>query len=158
MMAVSTTSHPAVPQTLDPVLARRVDAAVLRVLNEDLVPSASIAIARGGGLAYAAAYGRAGLSPVPPATTQTRYRRGNGAVPAAGGLEGGHIRLCEADLSKVVTVSLVHDATVLHRPSTRSIKPTLMRNRVIYVTEGWRSRSTGADENNPNRWWNQKSN
>lgn len=27
---------------------------------------------------------------------------------------------------------------------------------VIYVHEAWRSRTTDRDENNPNRWWNQK--
>lgn len=27
---------------------------------------------------------------------------------------------------------------------------------VVYVHEAWRSRTTDRDENNPNRWWNQK--
>jgi hypothetical protein len=43
MTVVSTASYPAISQTLDPVVARRVDSAVLRVLNEERAPSASIA-------------------------------------------------------------------------------------------------------------------
>jgi D-alanyl-D-alanine carboxypeptidase len=73
-MAVSATSHPAITQTLDPGVAKRVDAAVLGVLKEDRAPSASIAIVREGHLVYAAAYGYARLSPMIPATLQTRYQ------------------------------------------------------------------------------------
>lgn len=67
-------SHLASAQSLDPILARRVDAAVTRVLTDDHAPSASIAVLRGGRLVYAAAYGEAQLSPAIPATPQTRYQ------------------------------------------------------------------------------------
>ncbi len=61
-------------QSLDPILARRIDVAVRGVLEEDHSPSASIAIVSGGHLVYAAAYGQASFSPAAKATPQTRYQ------------------------------------------------------------------------------------
>jgi hypothetical protein len=57
--------------------------------------------------------------------------------------------------SKVVTVSVVHDAAVLQKAVDAINRAHPYEEPVIYITEGWRSRSTSADENNPNRWWNQ---
>ncbi len=74
MTVASAASSPTAAQSLDPVLARRIDAAVRRVLDMDHAPSASIAIVRDGHLIYAAAYGQAQLSPAVPATPQTRYQ------------------------------------------------------------------------------------
>ena len=58
--------------------------------------------------------------------------------------------------SKVVTVSLVHDATVLHKALDAIYQAHSAEEPVIYITQGWRTRSTNPDENNPNRWWNQR--
>jgi hypothetical protein len=58
--------------------------------------------------------------------------------------------------SRVVTVSLVHDGAVLRKALDAIAQVHPYEEPVIYVTEGWRSRSTSADEKNPNRWWNQK--
>lgn len=60
--------------------------------------------------------------------------------------------------SRVVTVSVVHDATVLQKAVDAIYQAHPYEEPVIYITEGWRSRSTSADEKNPNRWWNQKPN
>ena len=74
MVLGSATCRAAAPPTMDPVLARRVDDAVLRVIKEDRAPSASIAVVRDGRLVYAAAYGHARLSPAIAATPETRYQ------------------------------------------------------------------------------------
>jgi CubicO group peptidase (beta-lactamase class C family) len=66
--------HGANAQNLESILARRIDAAVLRVLEERHAPSASIAIVRDGRLAYTAAYGRSRLSPAAFASPRTRYQ------------------------------------------------------------------------------------
>jgi hypothetical protein len=72
------------------------------------------------------------------------------------GSKSGAVESAETDPSKVVTVSLIHDATVLHKALDAIYQVHPYEEPVIYVTEGWRSRSTSADESNPNRWWNQK--
>ena len=54
-----------------------IDRAVEKVLTKTGVPSASIAIVRDGKLAYAHAYGLAGLSGKVPATPQMRYKIGS---------------------------------------------------------------------------------
>lgn len=64
----------------------------------------------------------------------------------------------EADPSKVVTVSLVHDAKVLRKALSALHQAHPYEEPVIYVTEGWRTRSTNSDTSNPNRWWNTKPN
>lgn len=58
--------------------------------------------------------------------------------------------------SKVVTVSVVHDEAVLQKAVDAINRAHPYEEPVIYITEVWRSRSTSADEKNPNRWWNQK--
>ena len=75
--------------------------------------------------------------------------------PLAGSKSGAH-ESAQTDPSKVVTVSLIHDATVLRKALDAIYQTHPYEEPVIYVTEGWRSRSTSADEHNPNRWWNQK--
>jgi hypothetical protein len=60
--------------------------------------------------------------------------------------------------SRVVTVSVVHDGAVLQKAVDAITRVHPYEEPVIYITEGWRSRSTSADEKNPNRWWNQKPN
>jgi len=67
-------SGPVIAQALDPILAKRLDREVLRVLDEEHTPSVSIAIVQAGHLTYAAAYGQAQISPAIPATTKTRYQ------------------------------------------------------------------------------------
>ena len=57
--------------------------------------------------------------------------------------------------SRVVTVSVVHDGAVLQKALDAIHRAHSYEEPVIYITEGWRSRSTGTDEKNPNRWWNQ---
>jgi hypothetical protein len=58
--------------------------------------------------------------------------------------------------SRVVTVSVVHDGAVLRKVVDAINRAHPYEEPVIYITEGWRSRATSADELNPNRWWNQK--
>ena len=58
--------------------------------------------------------------------------------------------------SKVVTVSVVHDAAVLQKALDAINQAHSYEEPVIYITEGWRNRSTSPDEKNPNRWWNQE--
>ena len=59
--------------------------------------------------------------------------------------------------SRVVTVSIAHDEAVLRKALDAIVDAHPYEEPVIYVTEGWRSRSTGPDEKNPNKWWNLKS-
>jgi hypothetical protein len=58
--------------------------------------------------------------------------------------------------SRIVTVSLVYDPAVLQKAIESIYQAHSYEEPVIYITEGWRSRSTDPDENNSNRWWNQK--
>jgi len=74
LSAILLASSPVDAHALDPILAKRLDGEVLRVLDGDHTPSASIAIVQGGRLTYAAAYGQARISPAIPATTETRYQ------------------------------------------------------------------------------------
>ena len=74
VLAALLASNPVNAQALDPILAKRLDGEVLRVLDRDHTPSASIAIVQGGRLTYAAAYGQARISTAIPATTKTRYQ------------------------------------------------------------------------------------
>jgi len=74
--------------------------------------------------------------------------------PLAGSKAGAQ-RTVTRTPSKVVTVSVVHDRTVLQKAVDAISRAHPYEEPVIYITEGWRSRSTSADENNPNRWWNQ---
>jgi D-alanyl-D-alanine carboxypeptidase len=64
-------------QSLAPALRARIDTAATTVLTRTGVPSASIAIVRGGELAYANAYGLAQLAPPRPALPSMRYAIGS---------------------------------------------------------------------------------
>jgi len=72
------------------------------------------------------------------------------------GSKSGAAESIRSSPSKAVTVSLVHDGTVLNKALDAIHQTHSYEEPVIYITEGWRTRSTNPDENNPNRWWNQK--
>jgi len=63
--------------TLDPALKGRIDRIAAQVLEQTGVPSASLAIVKGGKLAYTHAYGKARLDPATPATPDMRYSIGS---------------------------------------------------------------------------------
>jgi D-alanyl-D-alanine carboxypeptidase len=68
-------------ETLDPALRARVDRIAAQVLDQTGVPSASVAVVKGGKLVYTHAYGSARLatetSPAVPATPAMRYSIGS---------------------------------------------------------------------------------
>ena len=63
--------------TLDPAIKNRIDRIALQVLEQTGVPSASVAVVKGGKLAYTHAYGKARLDPSTPATPEMRYSIGS---------------------------------------------------------------------------------
>ena len=63
--------------TIDPAMKARVDAIAAGVMEERGVPSASIAVVRGGKLVYTHAYGRAHIDPDKAATPDMRYSIGS---------------------------------------------------------------------------------
>ena len=63
--------------TLDPALKSTIDRIATQVLEQTGVPSASVAIVKGGKLVYAHAYGKARLDPATPATPEMRYSLGS---------------------------------------------------------------------------------
>ena len=67
--------------TIDPALRSRIDRIAAQVLEETGVPSASVAVVKGGKLVYTHAYGSARLaaetSPAVPATPEMRYSIGS---------------------------------------------------------------------------------
>jgi D-alanyl-D-alanine carboxypeptidase len=62
---------------LDPALKARIDSIATDVLKQTGVPSASVAIVKGGKLVYTHAYGNAHLDPPVPATPDMRYSIGS---------------------------------------------------------------------------------
>jgi len=62
---------------IDPDLGGRIDHIANSVLDQTGVPSASIAVVKGGKLVYTQAYGKARLDPPTPATPQMRYSIGS---------------------------------------------------------------------------------
>ncbi len=62
---------------LDPALKARIDSIATDVLKQTGVPSASVAIVKGGKLVYTHAYGSAHLDPPVPATPEMRYSIGS---------------------------------------------------------------------------------
>jgi D-alanyl-D-alanine carboxypeptidase len=62
---------------IDPDLRGRIDHIATTVLNQTGVPSASVAVVKGGKLIYAHAYGKARLDPPTPATPDMRYSIGS---------------------------------------------------------------------------------
>jgi D-alanyl-D-alanine carboxypeptidase len=69
--------HAQTVDNLDPALKSRVDEIANDVLKQTGVPSASVAIVKGGKLVYAHAYGNAHLDPPTPATPDMRYSIGS---------------------------------------------------------------------------------
>ena len=55
-----------------------------------------------------------------------------------------------------VSFSIPRDAEALAKVLAAVRRVHSYEEPVIYVHEAWRSRTTDRDENNPNRWWNQK--
>lgn len=62
---------------IDPALAGRIDRVATEVLRQTGVPSASVAVVKGGRLVYTRAYGLARLDPETPATPGMRYSIGS---------------------------------------------------------------------------------
>jgi hypothetical protein len=56
-----------------------------------------------------------------------------------------------------VSFSIPRDAETLAKVLAAIRQKHSYEEPVIYIHEAWRSRTTDRDENNPNRWWNQKS-
>ena len=69
--------HAQAIDTLDPALRTRIDSIAADVLKQTGVPSASVAIVKGGKLVYTHAYGKARLDPSVPATADMRYSIGS---------------------------------------------------------------------------------
>src|ERR1700748_3079098 len=69
--------HAQAVDNLDPVLKARVDSIATDVLKQTGVPSASVAIVKGGKHAYTRAYGNAHLDPAVAATPEMRYSIGS---------------------------------------------------------------------------------
>jgi CubicO group peptidase (beta-lactamase class C family) len=66
-----------VVDTIDPTMKARVDAIAAGVMEQNGVPSASVAVVQGGKLVYTHAYGRAHISPDRAATPDMRYSIGS---------------------------------------------------------------------------------
>lgn len=64
-------------EAIDPALRVRVDRIAAQVLEETGVPSASVAVVKGGKLVYTHAYGNARLEPATAATPEMRYSIGS---------------------------------------------------------------------------------
>src|SRR5579859_5643661 len=81
ILAVSAASAPALHaqavDTLDSALRVRIDRIAEQVMEQRGVPSASVAVVKGGKLVYTHAYGKAHLSPDVAATPEMRYLIGS---------------------------------------------------------------------------------
>jgi D-alanyl-D-alanine carboxypeptidase len=64
-------------QVLTPIEAAKIDALAAAAMARTHEPSVSVAVVRGGKIAFAKAYGMARLSPAAPATAATRYNIGS---------------------------------------------------------------------------------
>ena len=69
--------HAQTVDNLDPALKARIDHIAAGVLQQRGVPSASVAVVKGGKLVYTHAYGNAHLDPSVPATPEMRYSIGS---------------------------------------------------------------------------------
>src|SRR5579862_4643808 len=63
--------------SIDSALAQRIDRIAAQVLEQRGVPSASIAVVKGGKLVYTKAYGKAHINPDVTATPEMRYSIGS---------------------------------------------------------------------------------
>ena len=81
LVAFSAFLTPALPaqtvDTIDPALSSRIDRIAAQVLEQTGVPSASVAVVKGGKLVYTHAYGKARLKPAMAATPRMRYSIGS---------------------------------------------------------------------------------
>jgi CubicO group peptidase (beta-lactamase class C family) len=75
--AVSLATQAQTVNTIDPALKSRVDQIATQVLEQRGVPSASVAVVKGGKLVYTHAYGMAHIDPPVPATPDMRYSIGS---------------------------------------------------------------------------------
>jgi D-alanyl-D-alanine carboxypeptidase len=69
--------HAQTVDTIDPALKSRIDQIAAGVMKQRGVPSASVAVVKGGKLVYTHAYGLAHISPDKPATPDMRYSIGS---------------------------------------------------------------------------------
>jgi len=76
-LALATAIHSQTVDTIDPAIKSRVDRIAAQVLEQTGVPSASVAVVKGGKLVYTHAYGKARLEPPTPATPDMRYSIGS---------------------------------------------------------------------------------
>ena len=70
-------SHAQTVDTIDPALRAKIDRIAAQVLEQKGVPSASIAVVKGGKIVYTHAYGKAHLDPAKDATPEMRYSIGS---------------------------------------------------------------------------------
>lgn len=77
VLAAAATLPLAASAQLAPDTTRAIDAIVAKALEDKSVPSVSIAVVKGGKLAYAQAYGMARIAPALGATPQMRYKIGS---------------------------------------------------------------------------------
>jgi CubicO group peptidase (beta-lactamase class C family) len=70
-------AHGQVVNTIDVALGQRIDRIAVQVLEETGVPSASVAVVKGGKLVYTHAYGKARLEPATAATPEMRNSIGS---------------------------------------------------------------------------------
>jgi CubicO group peptidase (beta-lactamase class C family) len=76
-VAIAACANAQAVNTIDPTLGGRVDRIAAQVLERTGVPSASVAVVKGGKLVYTHAYGKARLQPETAATPQMRYSIGS---------------------------------------------------------------------------------
>jgi len=76
-LALTTAIHSQTVDTIDTATKSRFDRIAEQVLEQTGVPSASVAIVKGGKLVYTHAYGKARLEPPTPATPDMRYSIGS---------------------------------------------------------------------------------
>jgi D-alanyl-D-alanine carboxypeptidase len=76
-LAFPVANHAQTVDTIDPALKSRIDRIATQVLEQTGVPSASVAVVKGGRLVYSHAYGKARLEPLTPAAPDMRYSIGS---------------------------------------------------------------------------------
>jgi CubicO group peptidase (beta-lactamase class C family) len=70
-------AHAQEVNTIDPALKARIDRVASGIMEQQGVPSASVAVVQGGNLVFAHAYGKAHIDPDKPATAEMRYSIGS---------------------------------------------------------------------------------
>lgn len=55
-----------------------------------------------------------------------------------------------------VSFSVPHDLVMLKKALDAIHKVHSYEEPVVYIHEAWRTRNTGSDDKNPNKWWNHK--